>query len=286
MKIFSSGGHSDTRVAAVAGMFYPGSSSQLKSMVDEYLANAEKRPIDGKIMGLIAPHAGYLYSGQTAAYAYKQVEGMNFDTVILTGVSHQYDIRGASVYKSGKFEMPMGAVEIDSEMAQELIAQDKIFVSQPNVHIEEHSLEVQIPFLQRVLGDFKIVPILMGYYGWTDAMFSAASGAIAKIIKDKNVLLVASTDMSHDYPYETASRMDHLAISSIENMDMEKLKADLDANRCQLCGSTAVITMLMAAKELGADKAEILGYINSGDVVGDRSSRIVGYFSAVVYHES
>jgi len=284
MKTFS-GNDSDTRKPAVAGMFYPGSPSQLKATIDEYLANSEKRSINGKIIGLIAPHAGYPYSGQTAARAYKQLEGMNFDTVILTGVSHRYDIRGASIYKSGTFETPLGTVHIDSEIAQELMAKDKIFAYHPDVHIEEHSLEVQIPFLQRVIGDFKIVPILMGYYGWNDAIFSNASMVIAEAIKGKkNVLLVASTDMSHDYSYETASRMDHLAISSVENMDIQKLKADLEANRCQLCGSTAVITMLLAAKELGANKVEILEYTNSGDVVGDRSSRIVGYFSAIVYH--
>lgn len=266
---------------AVAGAFYPGSPSSLKAMISDFMANAEKRPIEGELLALIVPHAGYIYSGQVAASAYKQIEGMHFDTVVLVGVSHRSAIRGASVYRSGWYETPLGTVEIDSDMAEELMAQDDIFSFQPRAHAIEHSLEVQIPFLQQVLSDFKIVPILMGH--WSESICSAVSDALAKTIRSKNVLLVASSDMSHYHPYETACKMDNTVISSIKLMDTAKLVDNLSSGKCELCGAAPVITILMTAKKLEAHSIEILQYANSGDVTGDKSGGVVGYFAAAVY---
>lgn len=265
----------------MAGAFYPGSPSSLKAMISEFMANAEKRPIDGKLVALIVPHAGYVYSGQVAASAYKQIEGMHFDTAVLVGVSHRSAIRGASVYESGSYETPLGAVEIDSDLAGELMAQDSIFSFQPGAHAIEHSLEVQIPFLQQVLSDFKIVPILMGH--WSESVCSILSDALAKSIGGRDVLLIASTDMSHYHPYDTACRMDNIAISSIELMNTASLMDDLSSGKCELCGAAPVITILMTAEKLGADSVEILQYANSGDVTGDKSGGVVGYFAAAVY---
>ncbi len=279
--LFSGRGDSGTRVPAVAGMFYPGSPSSLKAVINDFLANAEKHPIDGELVALIVPHAGYVYSGQVAANAYKQIEGMSFDTVVLVGISHRSPIRGASVYKSGKYETPLGDVEIDSDLAEELMAQNEIFGFQPGAHKIEHSLEVQIPFLQQVLQDFKIVPILMGH--WSKSVCSVVSDALAKTISGKNVLLIASTDMSHYHPYETACKMDNIAISSIQRMDTARLMDDLNSRRCELCGAAPVILTLMTAKTLKADSVEILQYANSGDVTGDKSSEVVGYFAAAIY---
>jgi len=231
----------------VAGAFYPGSPSSLKAMISEFMANAEKRPIDGKLVALIVPHAGYVYSGQVAASAYKQIEGMHFDTAVLVGVSPQ----------------------------------DSIFSFQPGAHAIEHSLEVQIPFLQQVLSDFKIVPILMGH--WSESVCSIVSDALAKSIGGRDVLLIASTDMSHYHPYDTACRMDNIAISSIELMNTASLMDDLSSGKCELCGAAPVITILMTAEKLGADSVEILQYANSGDVTGDKSGGVVGYFAAAVY---
>jgi len=282
-------------------MFYPESPSNLKAMINNFMANAEKRPVDGEPVALIVPHAGYVYSGQVAASAYKQIEGMHFDTVVLVGVSHRAAIRGASVYKSGSYETPLGAVEVDSDLAEELMAQDEIFSFQPGAHAIEHSLEVQVPFLQQVLSDFKIVPILMGH--WSESVCSVASDALAKTIirrktqdtrheilksqvsslESSNILLIASTDMSHYHSYDTACKMDNIAISSIERMDTASLMDDLNSGRCELCGAAPVITILMTAKKLGADRIEILQYANSGDVTGDKSGGVVGYFAAAVY---
>jgi hypothetical protein len=253
-------------------------------MIDEFMAKAEKRDIPGKLFALIVPHAGYVYSGQIAATAYKQIQGMNFDTVVMIGVSHRAAIRGASVFKSGKYETPLGTVEIDAELAGELIEQDGIFSFSPNAHVIEHSLEVQVPFLQQVLSDFKIVPILMGH--WSESVCSAVSSALVKFIKDKNVLLIASTDMSHYHSYETAREMDSLALSSIERMDIAKLMDNLNTGNCELCGAGPVITVLMTSGKLEADTVEILQYANSGDVTGDKSDGVVGYFAALVYKKS
>ena len=296
--LFSGRGHGGTRTPAVAGMFYPGSPSSLRQMIEDFLANAERHPISGKLIALIVPHAGYVYSGQVAASAYKQIEGMHFDTVVLIGVSHRSAIRGASVYKSGEYETPLGNVEIDSELAGELMASDQIFSFQPGAHAIEHSLEVQIPFLQHVLSDFRIVPILMGH--WSESVGDAVSKALARTVDGRDILLIASTDLSHYHPYDTACRMDDMAISSIKNMDIAKLMDDLSLGNCELCGVAPVITTLMTARKLKTDLGspstrekkedtigvEVLQYANSGDVTGDKSDGVVGYFAAAIYQKT
>jgi hypothetical protein len=235
-------------------------------------------------MALIVPHAGYVYSGQVAASAYKQIQGMHFDTVVLMGVSHRSAIRGASVYQSGKYETPLGTVDIDSDLTEQLMAEGRIFTSQPGAHAIEHSLEVQIPFLQCVLSDFRIVPILMGY--WSESVSSAISDALAETIDGKNVMLIASTDLSHYHPYNTACELDNTAISSIKSIDIAGLMDDLNSGKCELCGAAPVITALMTARKLGADSVEALQYANSGDVTGDKSDGVVGYFAAAVYQKT
>lgn len=282
--LFSGRGRGATRAPAVSGMFYPGSPSSLKAKIDGFMANVEKHPISGKLLALIVPHAGYDYSGQIAASAYKQIEEVHFDTVVLVGISHRSAIRGASVYRSGGYETPLGIAEIDSDLAEELMAQSEIFTSQPRAHAMEHSLEVQVPFLQNILSGFKIVPILMGH--WSEAVCSAVSEALAKVISGRNILLVASTDMSHYHPYDVARSMDDIALSSIKRMDTAQLLDDLGSGECELCGSAPVITTLMVAEKLGADGIEILQYANSGDVTGDKSSGVVGYFAAAIYQKT
>ncbi|MBD3182601.1 AmmeMemoRadiSam system protein B [Candidatus Poribacteria bacterium] len=281
VRLFSGEGKNETRTPAVANMFYPGSPDELKSMIQKFMENTHKIPVDEKPIGLIVPHAGYVYSGQIAATAYKQIEGMNFDTVIMLGVSHRSGINGASVYKSGTYETPLGSVEIDRDLASIMMDKSDMFTFQPKAHAAEHSLEVQVPFLQSVIKNFKILPILMGY--WSEVVCSHVSESIIDSIGEKNILIVASTDMSHYYPYDTARRMDNVALSSIKNMDTRKLMADLGAKRCELCGAAPVITTLMTAKKMGAEKLEILQYANSGDVTGDKTDGVVGYFAAAIY---
>ncbi|MGQ9608500.1 MAG: AmmeMemoRadiSam system protein B [bacterium] len=282
MKSYSSGEYEQIRKPAVAGMFYPDSPSNLRSTIKGFLSKVDKLPIDKNPVALIVPHAGYMYSGQVAAHAYKQIEGLNFNTVVLIGVSHRAPVRGASVYKSGAYETPLGIVEVDADLAEKIMAQSEVFGFYPSADAIEHSLEVQVPFLQVVLSNFKIVPILMGHY--SEYIISAITDTLVNVIKgNEGILLVASTDMSHYHPYRVAVNMDDIAISSIKRMDTDQLMQDLDSGECELCGAGPVIVVLMTAKKLGVNNIEVLKYANSGDVTGDKSGGVVGYFSAVIY---
>ncbi len=281
MDMFSEKNQGGIRKPAVAGMFYPGSASALRAEIEEFLENSKKVPIDGKIIALIVPHAGYMYSGQIAGYAYKQIEGINFDSVIMIGVSHRVPFRGAYIRKSGAYETPLGIVEVDESLASELMEKTDILEFYPNADAVEHSLEVQVPFLQVVSPESKIVPILMR--DWSEMISYSISNAISEVMKDRNILLLASTDMSHYHSYRDAVNIDGIALTSIERMDTEQLEDDLASGEAELCGAGGVIVTLLTAKKLGADGIKILKYANSGDVTGDKSSGVVGYFSAIIY---
>jgi len=281
MNIFSERHQDEIRKPAVAGMFYPGSPSALRAEIDEFLLNAEKVPIDGEIIALMVPHAGYMYSGQIAGYAYKQIEGMSFDSVIMIGVSHRVPFRGVYIRKSGFYETPLGMVKVDESLASELMEKTDIFEFYPGADAIEHSLEVQVPFLQVVLPELKIVPILMRE--WSAIISHSVSEALSEVMRGKNILIVASTDMSHYHSYRSAVNMDEIALTSIKRMDIEQLEDDLASGEAELCGAGGVIVTLLTAKKLGADGIKILKYANSGDVTGDKSGGVVGYFSAVIY---
>ena len=185
------------RESVIAGSWYPGKKEVLEPQIDKFLAKAEK--VDNKgLIALISPHAGYMYSGQVAAFAYKQLEGMKIDTVIIIAPSHHVPIKGASVYNRGAFRTPLGLVEVNVELSNRLMAENPSFYFNESAHMDEHSLEIQLPFLQRVLGDFKMVPILM--YDRSIKNCKSLSSTISKIFY-KNTLLVASTDLSHYYSH-------------------------------------------------------------------------------------
>jgi len=267
------------REAVVAGQFYPGSKEELSSMIDDFLTKAELPKLDSYVRALIVPHAGYVYSGQVAAYGYKALVGKNIDTVILIGNSHQEYFDGVSIYPKGYFETPLGKVEIDVDLAGKLMeANDKIYFKE-SAHLEEHSLEVQLPFLQKILGSgWKIVPIILGNQpGAADILVNAL-----KPLMNDNILLVASTDLSHYPNYEDAKYADNKTINGILTGKREEFrkaitnteKENIDNLQTCACGHDAieVIMGLMEGK-----KSQLLKYANSGDVsVGDKS-RVVGY---------
>ena len=290
--LFSGRGDSEVRKPRVAGSFYPSSPSSLKTMVDGFLANAEKQVINGKLIALVVPHAGYVFSGQVAANAYRQIEGMHFDSIVLVGVSHGVGFRGASVYRSGKYETPLGSVEIDRDLAEELMSRSKFFTFQPVAHNEEHSLEVQLPFLQQVLPDSKIVPILTR--DWSEAVSSAISSALAETIDGKNVLMIASSDMSHYPAYDEAVKADRATIAALKTMNPDVVREKLDEYlqrgvrelHCMLCAREAVLAVMSAAKKLGADSIKILKYANSGDTTMGDKYRVVGYLAAAIYQSN
>ncbi|MDP2911649.1 MAG: AmmeMemoRadiSam system protein B [Candidatus Omnitrophota bacterium] len=270
----------DTRKPAVAGAFYPADKDVLTKEVDGFLANAKKPDIKGKIIALVAPHAGYEYSGQVAAYSFKQLEGSDFKKIIIISPSHYVSFAGMSVYNKGSFETPLGIVKIDEELANKIMAKDKRFIFYPEAHQKEHAIEVELPFLQRVYKDkdFKIVPITMGNPESGDIRI--LSDALYDVM-DKDTLLIISVDLSHYYPYDTAVKLDTNATSSIEKLDAEKMLQDINSHDTEIDAPIAVLGMIMFANRSGA-KANLIKYANSGDVTGDKS-RVVGYSSIVIY---
>jgi AmmeMemoRadiSam system protein B/AmmeMemoRadiSam system protein A len=274
-------GMKEIREPALAGSWYPGDPEILSRDVKRYLENAKKEKVDGEIVALVSPHAGYMYSGQVAAYAYKLIEGKSFDTVVVVGPSHRFLFKGASLWDRGGFRTPLGVVPVDDELSKKLMEKRKKIRFIPEAHNQENSLELQIPFLQTVLKSFKLVPIAMEPdWSWETCQYLAS--AIAETVKGKRVLLVASTDLSHFYTYNIAVELDKIFLNHIERFDVEGLNRDLKNNRTEACGGGPVVTIMLAAKMLGANHGKVLKYANSGDVTGDRS-RVVGYAAAVFY---
>lgn len=273
----------DIRKPAVVDTFYPANPNELKNQIEEFLKNVKKENFDGRIFGLIVPHAGYVFSGQVAAHCFKQLQELDFDTVVIIGMSHGAFFDGIAVYDDGYFQTPIGLVKIDTELAHNLIKSHPKIKSLKSAHLQEHSLEVEIPFLQQVLKKFEIVPILMS--NPSDCQILAKSLILNSC--GKKILYVASSDMSHYPPYEIANQVDKATLSLIEGMDINKLVSWLNEphDKCStlLCGSGAVLTLMLVAKEFGIDEAITLNYANSGDVpiIGDKS-RVVGY-GAVIF---
>ena len=274
-------GMKEIREPAVAGAFYPDKPEVLSRDVKKYLENSKKEKIEGDIVALISPHAGYMYSGQVAAYAYKLVEGRAFDSVVVVAPSHRVLFKGASLYDRGGYRTPLGVVPIDTELSKKMMERRKEIQFLPEAHSQEHSLEVQIPFLQVVLKTFNLIPIVMEPH-WSWETCQSVASAIAETVKGKRVLLVASTDLSHFYTYNIAVELDKIFLNHIERFDVEGLNRDLKNNRTEACGGGPVVTIMLAAKMLGANHGKVLKYANSGDVTGDRS-RVVGYAAGVFY---
>jgi MEMO1 family protein len=270
----------EIRKPAVAGSFYPGNPETLSRQVREFLARAPKQEIPGEILALVSPHAGYMYSGQTAAQAFKTIEGKKFETVVVIAPSHRVFFQGASVYDRGGFETPLGIIPVDRELCRKIMAESDCLRFLPQGHAQEHSLEVQLPFLQEVLGTFSLVPIVIGDQSFATCQKTGL--AVARGARGKNALLVASTDLSHFHAYDRAVKIDRVILEDIRAFDPQKLRQDLEGEKGEACGGGPVIAAMIAAKELGADEARILGYCNSGDVTGDRSG-VVGYAAAVLY---
>ena len=265
----------------VSGTFYPDSAKILAERIKQSLDWAEVEKADKDILALISPHAGYDYSGSIAAYGYKAIRGRPIRTVIIIGPSHYEYFDGISVYPQGTWQTPLGNVSVDSELAEALIQHHpKILFYEP-AFAKEHSVEVQLPFLQIVLDNFKIVPIVTGKFSYENC--EILSQALLEVTKDrKDILIAASTDMSHYHPYIQANEIDSVTIGELKKLDPKSLYKKLATKECELCGAAAVITTLLYAQAKGTDDIEVLKYANSGDVTGDKQ-RVVGYLSAAIY---
>jgi hypothetical protein len=273
----------DVRRPAVAGSFYPRDAKILSQEVQEYLSRAPRQESAGDIAALVSPHAGYMYSGLVAAHAFKAVEGLKFDAVVIVAPSHRLPFQGASLYDRGGYETPLGILPVDEDMCRRLKAASELFQFNPQAHSQEHSLEVQLPFLQETLGVFHLVPILIMDQRYRTC--EQVGRAIARAAQGKRVLLVASTDLSHYHAYDEAVRMDRVVLEDLQAFDAKQLSRDLESGKAEACGGGPVMAVMIAARELGATRAEVLKYLNSGDVTGDRSG-VVGYVAAAFFRDS
>jgi len=266
----------------VAGQFYPQDPEVLKEEIKNFLSKEKPIEYRGEIIALILPHAGYQFSGLVAAAGFRNLIKEDIETVILIGNSHHQYFKGVSIYPRGYFETPLGKIEIDSDLAEELMKQDPDITFMESAHLNEHSLEVQLPFLQMVLKNFKIVPILFGNND--DDYYKILSDAILKTVKGKNVLIIASSDLSHYPSYKDANYADKKTIDSILTGDFKKLEDTINNLKEEqipnaltfACAEDAIKTTMMVARGLGANEIKLLKYANSGDVYSDRS-QVVGY---------
>ena len=271
----------EVKEADLAGSWYPVSKAALEDQLKSYLSKADPEKIEGKIIALIVPHAGYPYSGPVAAYGFKALEGRGIKTVIVLGFSHRQYFDGIAIYDRGSWRTPLGDIQIDEKIAKEITTKNNRVKFNPALFKEENSVEMQIPFIQMVLKDASIVPIAFGTQDYSDAESLAAT--LAAVIKDKNdVIVVASTDMSHYHTYIEANSIDKHTINTLDKLKGRELYDEGKLGICELCGLMPVTTSLLMAQSLGYDKIKVLKYANSGDITGEKS-RVVGYVSEAIY---
>jgi AmmeMemoRadiSam system protein B len=271
----------DVRRPVVAGQFYPGSAEALRTMVDGLLADEARtgpQPI-----ALISPHAGYVYSGHVAAAAFKQAEGVDYDAVvILSAHTDAWNQDVMIVWPQGAFSTPLGDVTVDAELAQALIDADEHIKPGHNPHLGDHSIEVQLPFLQRVQPGLAFVPVAVCDRSY--ACCQALANALVKVLGGRKALLVASTDLSHYPSYEDARQVDHATVEAVCSLDphalestvREKMSLGLRGLETCICGEGGVKTAMLYAQAVGA-QADVIKCANSGDVEGGDRWRVVGY---------
>lgn len=275
-------GVSSVRPAAVAGSFYPGSPAILRRDIDGLLEQASVPKITGTLLAVVSPHAGYMYSGCTAAHSFKLLMGKGIDKVIIVGPSHRDNFDGISIYPGESYQTPLGDVHVNEQLRSLMISQDKGIMASPVGHRTEHSVEVQLPFLQRALERFTFVPVVMG--DQTVELCRTLADALAAAIADQHVLLVASSDLSHYHPYDDAVALDQRVIHFIETFDELGLMKKLERHEVEACGGGPIVAIMLAAKKLGATNARVIHYCNSGDVTGEKDA-VVGYCSAAFTRE-
>ena len=260
------------RPPAVASMFYPGGTAELRNAVQNYLSNAGteedvpklKKGETAELRTLIVPHAGYIYSGKIAASAYRLLEQNQFKRVLLLGPAHRVWLQGAAFPETDAFETPLGEITLDKELIEKILAEFSWISVSDKAHAEEHCLEVQLPFLQETLGEFKLLPLVVG-----DAKTELLAALIHQFSEDHETLIVISTDLSHFHDYQTAREIDARTANAIELLEQNRISTE-DA-----CGAYPLRGALLAASQ-NQWNVHRLGLCNSGDTAGDRG-RVVGY---------
>lgn len=273
----------DLRPSPIAGTWYEADPARLARAVDGYLEAATLPALDGEVAAVIAPHAGHRYSGAVAGYAFAPLRGKSFDLVAVISPFHQMAFQPLITTAHSAYETPLGEIAMDKESMLALdtaLKADLGFGLSPMLRDKEHSLEIELPFLQRALvGDFNLLPIMIR--DQEPEVARALGLALAQVLKGKNALLVASTDLSHFYDQKTANILDAEMLKRFESFQPEKIFEAEHSGKGFACGHAAVASVLWAARALGADKVQILHHATSGDVTGD-FSQVVGYGAAVV----
>lgn len=278
------------RKPAVAGTFYAGSKDSLEEQIKGCFLHSVgpgKVPVaskkaEGKIVGLISPHAGYVYSGPVAAWGFaKVIEQESPETVVILGPNHRGFGSPMAIMSQGEWETPLGKVSIDEDFAQKLLQASSLIEEDAKAHQREHSLEVQIPFLQYGFnGEFRIVPLCVA--NQTAATSMSLGEAISSVAEDRsNVLLIASTDLTHYQPREIAEKEDREILNAVTSGNPQNLGTVLSSGDFSMCGYGPVIAVLKAASDLGEARVNLLKYATSGDITGDYSA-VVGYASLSV----
>jgi len=268
------------RRAAVAGSWYPGDAPSLAAEVEGYLDAVPPVDLPGPLLALISPHAGLRYSGPVAAHAYALLRGMSGLTAVLVGPSHRAAFDGVSVFAHGAFETPLGTLPVDEVAARALVDAGRGIRDFASPHRDEHSLEMQLPFLQHLIPGLRVVPVLMGSQSRNEV--DALARALANVLPGRDAVMVASSDLSHYHPAPVAQEMDSHVLADIARFDPEGLMDRLESAPGHACGGGPIVAVMKAARALGAERAIVMRYADSGDAGERDKRRVVGYVSAAL----
>lgn len=275
------------RRPSVAGAFYPSRPEKLKQVINDCFLHKfgpgklpSNKNNDRSITSVVCPHAGYIYSGPAAAHCYFYLaEEKQPETTIILGPNHRGWGSPISMMGEGAWETPLGRTLIDEKTAKKIFNSSNIIDIDDSAHIREHSIEVQLPFLQYIFEDFKFIPISMGYQDLETCI--EIGETIAKVAEDQDVLIIASSDLSHQESQEVATKKDRLVIEAILEMNEVILQEKVRSNRITTCGYGPISVAIVVSKILGSKNTELLSYYTSGDIIGDYRD-VVGYASVKI----
>ena len=274
--------YSDVRPSPIAGTWYSADKEKLRGSIDDFLTRATPPNIEGEVIALMVPHAGHIYSGLTAAHAYKTVRGKSFEQVVILSPSHQYYPQPLLTSAHQAYQTPLGFVPVARKTLEQIdlrLKEEMGIALSPVKRDPEHSLEIELPFLQRSLpNEFQLIPIMM-----RDQSASLAKGLgaiLAELCKEPKTLFIASTDLSHFYNENQAQKLDQAVLKAVADFDIPSLYELHASGKGQACGLGALACVMWAAKTLGANLVKVVDYRTSADVTGDKSS-VVGYGAAV-----
>lgn len=275
------------RPASNAGAFYPAKPAEITAQITAYLKQAGAQTLPHKPFGIIVPHAGYVYSGPVAAYAYREIKGQKYDAIVILAPCHVEYFPFAAIYPGDAYLTPLGKVTVDKKLAAECATADGLAKFSDNGHVgrrferAEHSLEVQLPFLQTVLPNTPIVPIVVGTHDW--AVLNSLGKRLGELLTKKDILIVVSSDFSHYHSYADCQKIDQRAVERLKELNARSFYDGLVNKAYEACGGGPITTLLIAAQQIQNPQIEILNVANSGDVPYGDKSAVVGYVAAALY---